>query len=275
MILDGRTLAKDILSGVKERASTRTKTPHIIAIVTSDSPATKSYLSIKEKRAADAGCSLEVVHFPENITTDVLRDAVLSHAVLSADAIIVQLPLPEGIATQTVCDAIPLSKDADVLSSAARAVFEHAQDPLLPPVVSAVRAILEQGKVTIAGKNAAVIGAGFLVGAPVATWLTKQGANVVVVTKESGDLSEALKDADIIISGAGSPNLITPSMIKEGTVLIDAGTSESGGAIVGDADPACADKCALFTPVPGGVGPVAVALLFENVLTLVDRTTNT
>jgi methylenetetrahydrofolate dehydrogenase (NADP+)/methenyltetrahydrofolate cyclohydrolase len=93
------------------------------------------------------------------------------------------------------------------------------------------------------------------------------------VTLESGDLSASLRGADLIVSGAGSPHLVKPDMLKEGVVLIDAGTSESGGAIVGDADPACADKCSLFTPVPGGVGPLAVACLFDNVVTLAERTT--
>ena len=93
------------------------------------------------------------------------------------------------------------------------------------------------------------------------------GAEVSVVTKESGDLS-LLTDADIVISGAGVPGLIRPEHLKEGVVLIDAGTSESGGAIVGDADPACAEVASVFTPVPGGVGPVAVACLFRNVAAL-------
>jgi methylenetetrahydrofolate dehydrogenase (NADP+)/methenyltetrahydrofolate cyclohydrolase len=94
------------------------------------------------------------------------------------------------------------------------------------------------------------------------------------VTSKSDDLSALLGAADIIVSGAGSPHLITPDLLKEGVVLIDAGTSESGGVIAGDADPSCASKCSLFTPVPGGVGPLAVACLFENAVTLVERTTN-
>ena len=84
----------------------------------------------------------------------------------------------------------------------------------------------------------------------------------------------ALAQADIIVAGAGVPHFIKPEMLKEGVVLIDAGTSESGGTIVGDADPSCANKCSLFTPVPGGVGPLAVAKLFENAVTLAERTMN-
>ena len=103
---------------------------------------------------------------------------------------------------------------------------------------------------------------------PAALILRRRGGNVTTVTLEEGSLEE-LRDADIIVSGAGSPGLIKPGMIKEGAVLIDAGTSESGGKVVGDASPECANKCALFTPVPGGIGPIAVAMIFKNLSALV------
>jgi methylenetetrahydrofolate dehydrogenase (NADP+) / methenyltetrahydrofolate cyclohydrolase len=139
--------------------------------------------------------------------------------------------------------------------------------------VGAVQKILAYGNVVVAGKRAVVVGAGFLVGEPVAIWLAQQGAEVEVFTVESKpeDLVAALGTADIVVSGAGSPHLIKQGMLKDGVVLIDAGTSESSGQIVGDADPACAAKCSLFTPVPGGIGPVAVACLFENTVTLAER----
>lgn len=268
MNIDGRSIAAGILVRTKERAEELARRPLVVAFVGTETPATKSYLKIKAARAADAGCDFEVR--PYAVSTDGLSFGSLA---AEADAVIVQLPLPEGTDTKVVCDTIPLEKDADVLSSAARARFEQDEtEALLPPVVGAVKKILEIGGVTVAGKLAVVVGKGFLVGAPVATWLTHQGAEVTVVTRETADLFEALSGADIVVSGAGVPNLITPDVLKQGVVLIDAGTSESGGAIVGDADPACAAKCALFTPVPGGIGPVAVACLFENAVTLAERT---
>jgi methylenetetrahydrofolate dehydrogenase (NADP+)/methenyltetrahydrofolate cyclohydrolase len=172
--------------------------------------------------------------------------------------------------TKAILDSIPVEKDADVLSSVARTT-----GALLPPVVSAVKKILEFGKVEVKGKKTVVVGSGFLVGAPVAAWLIQQGAEVKVVNRSTGNLSELLHDADIIVSGAGSPHFIKPDMLKQGVVLIDAGTSESDGTITGDADLACAEKCSVFTPVPGGVGPLAVACLFENVVTLAERAMNT
>ncbi len=258
MIVDGRALASSILARAKARAERLPHPPRVVAIVAGETPATLSYLKIKGARAIDAGCMFETR--PLGASTD------------DADAVIVQLPLPVGVNQREACDTIPPEKDADVLSSGARAVFERGDaDALLPPVVGAMREILIQNKINLKGKKAIVIGDGWLVGSPCAKWLAGQGAEVSVLTSASGNLAAVLRTADIIVAGAGSPHLITPEMIKEGVVIIDAGTSESNGALSGDADPACATKCSLFTPVPGGVGPISVACLFENAVTLAER----
>ena len=153
--------------------------------------------------------------------------------------------------SKEICDSVPVEKDADVLSSAAREKFERGNaDALLPPVVGAVREIFVQNRINPKGKRAVVIGRGFLVGAPAATWLTQQGAEVEIATSKTEDLSAVLRTADIIVSGAGSPHLIKPDMLKDGVVLIDAGTSESNGTLAGDADPACADKVFSSPPFP-------------------------
>jgi len=292
MIIDGKTLAKDILARAKARAEVLPRAPRVLAIVANETPATRSYLAIKGRFAAEAGCAFEIQKFPENVTTAELRSTVVS---ATADVIIVQLPLPSHINPREVCDAIPLQKDADVLSVSAREKFEHEKclkdtgclstgcvsfkeksvdtvcPHILPPVVAAIREVFAFGKVEPKGKKAVVIGEGWLVGKPSALWLAKQGAKVEVVTEKSGDFAAALRAADVIISGAGHPHLIKPDMIHQGGALIDAGTSESGGALAGDADPSCAAKCFLFTPVPGGVGPIAVACLFENAITLAEH----
>ena len=268
MIIDGRALAEGVLARAKTRAAALNKAPRILAIVANETLATKSYLSIKGKRAADAGCVFEVKQFLETISAEELQSAITKS---TADAIIVQLQLPYGIDAKAVCDAIPVEKDADVLSDIARQKFARGDtDALLPPVVGALAEIFHTHHIALKEKKAVVIGRGFLVGAPAAMWLAQQGAQVTVVNRSTNDFVETLRDADIIVSGAGSPHFIKPEMLKKGVVLFDAGTSESGGALAGDADPACADKCSLFTPVPGGVGPLAVACLFENVVTLVE-----
>ncbi len=264
MIIDGRTIAKQILVRTKARTEKLGRRPNVLVYVSpEETSATRSYLKIKAQSAEDAGCDFEET-----------RSLTFSN---QADAIIVQLPLPSDISTENALNSIPVQQDADVLSKASRAKFENGDtDTLLPPVVGAVREILMQGSVDVKGKKAVVIGNGWLVGNPCAIWLKQQGADVEVVTIEStlGDFAAVLRVADIIVSGAGSPRLIKPDMIKEGVVLIDAGTSESGGFVVGDADSACAEKCSIFTPVPGGVGPIAVAILFENVVTLAEKAMN-
>lgn len=265
VIIDGKHIAADMILQTRARAERLGTPPHIIAMVPQETPATRSYLKIKEARARDAGCTFATRAFSGSVDE---VHAASEHA----DAIVIQLPVRDDMDMKSICDAIPLLKDADVLSTAARDAFMRSEEgALLPPVVGAVKAVLEQGGVDPRGRTAVVVGQGFLVGAPVATWLAQQGAEVVVVTEEQGDLAGVLSRADIIVLGAGSPGLVTPELIPEGVVLIDAGTSELGGKIVGDADPRCAAKCSLFTPVPGGIGPIAVACLFQNVLALAQK----
>lgn len=269
MIIDGRKMAAEVLAHTRARVSRAGRgVPRILVVAANETPATKSYLAIKQKRAADAGCVLDILPFGPNSTTEELRTAILTS---DADAIVVQLPLGERMDARIICDAIPIEKDADVLSTAARMKFEADEyDALVPPVAGALAEILSANHVDPAGKRAVVIGRGSLVGKPCATWLSHQGTDVSHISFRAGDFS-ALKDADIIVSGAGSPHFIKPDMLKQGVVLIDAGTSESNGTLAGDADPACADKCSLFTPIPGGVGPLAVACLFSNVVVLAER----
>lgn len=268
MIIDGRTIASEILASVNAEVSSFGRELVVRAVVTEPTSATESYLRIKSERAADAGMRLDVVRVPDGSSTEDLIAAVTAPG---ADSIIVQLPLPHRIDSFRVLGAIPPELDADVLSSETYARFAEVRPgALLPPVVGAVAEILRRGGVGVAGKRAVVVGSGRLVGQPVSLWLAAHGASVTTITRESGDLS-MLVEADIVITGAGSPGLVKPEHLRDGVVLIDAGTSESGGAIVGDADPACAEKASLFTPVPGGVGPVAVAYLFKNVAQLAKR----
>lgn len=264
MIIDGRAIARDIL---KETAKNG-RSLVVRAITIAPNAATDSYLRIKTARAKDAGMSLELVRMENNATEESVIHAI---AMPGADAIIVQLPLPFGMNESAVLDAIPVDKDADVLSRTAYERFLRDEPgALVPPVVGAVAEILERASVTVGGKSAVVIGNGKLVGAPVQAWLAREGAEVSVLTREGFDEKKgSLKEADIVVSGAGSPHLITPDLLAPGAVLIDAGTSESNGAVVGDFDPACADVASVFTPVPGGVGPVTVACLFRNVAELI------
>ncbi|HVV39424.1 MAG TPA: bifunctional 5,10-methylenetetrahydrofolate dehydrogenase/5,10-methenyltetrahydrofolate cyclohydrolase [Candidatus Paceibacterota bacterium] len=237
MILDGKKIAEDILAEIGD--ALRGKKLGIV--VGSQDPATESFVRIKTRIASRLG--VEVVH------------GELSELVQSCDGIIVQLPIEnaEGLLAR-----LPGDKDVDAMGPAPR---------VRPPVAGAVAEILMRHRVDVSGKKAVVVGAGRLVGQPCAALLRELGAGVSIVTSKKGSLDE-LKTADIVVLGAGEPGLIKPEMLKEGVTLIDAGTSEAGGKLAGDADPVCAEVASIFTPVPGGIGPIAVAMIFKNLLEL-------
>ncbi len=260
MIIDGRTISAELLEDIRVSTSGACV---VRAITVSPTPATVSYLKIKQKAAAAAGMQLEVRELSPEASNDEVIAAILEKG---ADAVIVQLPLPSHLDEALILESIPVDKDADVLSKAAR-----SQGLLVPPVAGAVDEILSRADVHPEGKRVVVIGKGRLVGAPVAERLAKRGAHVNSYDKDTF-VPSVLKDAEIIIAGAGIPHLITPEMLTQGVVLIDAATSEQvtehGSALVGDIDPACEPISRVYTPVPGGVGPVTVACLFRNVAQL-------
>lgn len=259
MIVDGKAIADEILNQTRREAERLSRTPSFAAVTVAPTPSTESYLKIKRRLAERAGIAMEVVA-PDAQTTEEL---IATIAADTHDALIVQLPLPEHLDMQAVLAAIPPEKDADVLSPATRAA-----GTLMHPIAAAIADIFHRNGVDPSGKRAVVVGSGWLVGQPVSAWLKAAGADVTVVTRESGDITDICRAADIIVSGAGSPGLITAQMVADGAVVIDVGTSELAGGIAGDVAPAVADLASVFTPVPGGVGPVAVACLMQNVVEL-------
>jgi methylenetetrahydrofolate dehydrogenase (NADP+)/methenyltetrahydrofolate cyclohydrolase len=204
------------------------------------------------------------VDLPESAREeDIIR--ALKEVSEKTDAVIPQLPFPAGINTDAVLSSVAKETDVDALNPS---VAEEDR-PVHAPVALAAVEILERSNVGIKGARTVVIGAGRLVGKPSAWLLKSLGAEVSIFSLEEGSIDD-LKDADIIVSGAGSPGMVKPEHIKRGVALIDAGTSELNKKITGDADPACAEKASVFTPVPGGVGPVAVAMIFRNLLQLIE-----
>ena len=237
MIIDGKKIAEEIIAGLGE--SLRGKCLGLVAH--SDDAATESFIKIKSRIAQRLG-------------VDVVRGE-LPELIQSCDGIIVQLPHKDA---EALLVALPPEKDVDAVG----------QNPLVqPPVVEAISEIFVRSNVAARGKKAVIVGQGRLVGAPATQWLRALGAHVSVITSEGGSLEE-LHDADIVVLGVGQPGLVRPEMLKEGVVLIDAGTSEASGKLMGDADPACANVASVFTPVPGGIGPIAGAMIFKNLFTL-------
>lgn len=268
MRIDGRMLAEAVLEQARSVLTTHTLT--LEAIVIAPTPATRSYLALKERAVTSVGGTLVVTDLAPDVTEE---EGIASMVASSADALIVQLPVPPALRTDALLNAVPRAKDADVLSREARDAFMRGEEgALLPPVVGAVAEILLHAAVPIPGARVVVVGEGRLVGEPVAAWLTQQGG-VVTSMNENTFSEDQLRDADIIVSGAGVPNLIHSHMLKHGVVLIDAGTSTAAGKITGDSHPDCAERASVYSPVPGGVGPIAVAFLVRNAAILVRART--
>ena len=189
------------------------------------------------------------------------------------NGVIVQLPIPPHLDTERVLDSISQNKDPDVLSQTAKNMFFRGLSPIVPPVVAAIIEVAKREDISFKNKKILVIGKGRLVGEPVALWLRSLGIVPMIIDEftDENKKSETIMAADIIISGASKSGIITPDKIKHGVVIFDAGTSDVGGSLRGDALPSCVKKASLLTPVPGGLGPIVVAKLFENLLILAKK----
>ncbi len=239
MIIDGKKIAEEILQGLKGSYT-------LGVVMDTNNAASQSFVKIKERTALRVGVTIKRFA-PEDFD-----------AALLCDGVIVQLPIPDA---DTLLAKLPPEKDVDALGPRPR---------VLSPVAEAIGEVFRRANISVRGKQAVVVGAGRLVGTPAKALLEDAGAQVSVVTETMGSLT-ALKDADIVVLGTGNPGIVQPEMLKEGVVLIDAGTSEQGGKIAGDADPRCANVASVFTPVPGGIGPIAVAMIFKNLFTLASK----
>lgn len=263
-ILQGEEIAKRTLEDLKGKvASRRLK---LVVVQVGKNAVSETYIHKKEEAARELGIDFEVHKLSQEISQVELKSRVEAIGKDNAvSGMIIQLPLPKHLNQQEILDAIPLEKDVDVLSSESFGLFAVGRSRILPPTVGAVLLLLQEYGITIKGKNVAIVGAGRLVGLPLAIWGMREGGTIFVANEYTQDLSLCTKKADILISGVGKPRLIKSDMVKKGAVVIDAGTSVEGGKTKGDVDfPRVAKKAGFITPVPGGVGPLTVACLLKN-----------
>lgn len=265
MFVNGKEIAEDIYNELAPKFKALARPAKLGIVVVGNNPVIASFVRIKERSAARLGVPMMRIDLPETASENDIVDA-LKNLSATTDAVIPQLPFPKGIDTNRVLASVRNENDVDALNPNVK----EEERIVHAPVALAVIEILRRSNVEIRGSRTIVVGEGRLVGKPAAWLLKSLGANVSVFSLEQGSI-EDLKDADIVVSGAGNPGFIKPEHIKEGAALIDAGTSELNKKIAGDIDPACAAKASVFTPVPGGVGPVAVAMIFRNLLTLLER----
>ncbi|TSC78104.1 MAG: methylenetetrahydrofolate dehydrogenase (NADP+) / methenyltetrahydrofolate cyclohydrolase [Parcubacteria group bacterium Gr01-1014_33] len=279
IILDGKALSQKILSGLAEEIKKFPRKLRLAVVVVGEDPVVRKFIEQKKKTGESIGIDVRVYPFKEAITTNELRKRIaeIVHEKKNT-GVIIQLPLPPQINKQYILNSVVPEKDVDMLSGRALGSFivgKHPTgrasgfSPIMPPVAGAVKALFEEYAIPYTEKNIVILGAGNLVGRPIALWMLQQGATVSVITENSPNPQSLILQADIIISGIGKPHSVTGDMVKEGAVVIDAGTSESEGKLVGDIDfDSVSQKASHITPVPGGVGPLTVAMLFKNLLTL-------
>ncbi|MFA6416504.1 MAG: bifunctional 5,10-methylenetetrahydrofolate dehydrogenase/5,10-methenyltetrahydrofolate cyclohydrolase [Candidatus Paceibacterota bacterium] len=264
MIIDGKKIAGEIKEQLVEQFSGRSTV--LAVVLVGEDPASIKFVEYKKKFGEAVGVEMRVLEFEADITEEDLAEEVEKLANDDKiDGMIIQLPLPKNISTDKILNLVPANKDVDALT---------ADASVDSPVVEAVMEILDRGGIDLNGKKIVVVGRGQLVGRPIAVRLAQEGYDVEVASTATGDLKKLTLSADVIISGVGKPGLITPDMVKDGVVLVDAGTSDlpaqagQASKLAGDIDPTCADKASLYTPVPGGVGPLVVAMLFKNLAKL-------
>lgn len=281
MLIDGKLIAKQIQQEIKQvLQGIKTRKPCLAVILVGDHPASTIYVERKAKACEEVGIKSIIKRLPANTTEKTLLDEIEKlnndHAV---DGILVQLPLPPHVNPMNVIEHISPDKDVDGLHPINLGkLFSGNQDSFAPCTPLGVKVMLERSNIEVAGKHALVIGRSNLVGKPMAAILMQSGpggnATVTVAHSRTVNLKEISRMADIIIAAIGQPKFVTADMVKPGAVVIDVGinkiedkSKEAGYALVGDVDfDAVKDKCAYITPVPGGVGPMTIAMLLSNTL---------
>jgi methylenetetrahydrofolate dehydrogenase (NADP+)/methenyltetrahydrofolate cyclohydrolase len=269
-IIDGRKIRTEILKKVKAEVAMLPLQPVFCDVLVGTDPASVQYVGMKAKTATSVGIKFHSADFPATITTEELvKEIEKLNKIPNMCGIIIQLPLPPSIDKRAVLDAIEPKLDVDFLGSEASNLFYSggaARGGGFPTALACM-VILDILNLDLTNKKIVVLGQGDLVGKPVSALLRFRNLEPVIITSKTENKEALLKNADVIISGIGKGKYITGSMIKEGAVIIDAGTSEMNNAVVGDVDlESVKDVASFVSPVPGGVGPVTVAMLLQNVL---------
>ena len=269
-IIDGKKLRDEILAKVKNEVATLSFQPVFCDVLVGDDGVSAQYVRMKAKTAESIGIKFYNVHLPENISNEELVSEIKKiNNIPNMCGLIIQLPLPAHFEKQKILNAVSPAIDVDCLNIETSNIFYENKGNLGFPTALACVHILDSLNIEMNDKRIVIIGQGILVGKPVTHILENRGLKVDIITRSTEEEAKNIfiKNADIIISATGSGKIIKGDMLKEGVIVVDAGTSESGGGIVGDVDLDGVQGVASFvSPVPGGVGPVTVAMLLNNVL---------
>ena len=269
-IIDGKKLAENLRHKIANEVKEFSRPPGLAVILVGDDSASQVYVRNKTKACVEVGFYSDQIHKSANITQEELLSEVRRlNDNKTIDGILVQLPLPPHIDTEVIIEAIIPEKDVDGFSSENVGKLMQNKPFLSPCTPKGVMAMLASLNYELRGKDCVIIGASKIVGRPMSMELLNADATVLVCHKETKGIAEKVRMADVVIAAAGAPNLVKADWIKEGAVVIDVGINRlEDGTLTGDVDfDEVKDKALAISPVPGGVGPMTVAMLIENTLT--------
>ena len=270
MILDGKKIAEEIKKELREEISAlrhKNMNPNLAMILVGQDSASQVYVKNKEKACHELGIASQVFALEENTGEKELLDLISR---LNKDekthGILVQLPLPKHIDTGKIILAINPSKDVDCFHPENVGKMFFGEPKFFPCTPAGIKELFKRYEISVKGKDCVIIGKSNIVGKPLAVMLLNQDATVMVCHEKTKNLKEKTLTADIIITAVGKAGLITADMVKSGAVVVDVGMNkDKGGKLVGDVDfEAVSKKSSFITPVPGGVGPMTVAMLMKN-----------
>lgn len=267
MLLDGKKIRDQLIIKYKEKITSENLKIKLAIIEVGNNDASKIYIKNKVKYCEEVGIETDVYNLDENISEDELIDLIFE---LNADkevtGIILQSPIPDHLNFDKCSNLIISSKDVDGFTRDNVYNLYLKRKGILPCTVKGIIALLDYYNVPIEGAHAVIVGRGNIVGKPLFLALENRNATVTLCHSKTVNLDRFTKDADILVAAAGVPNLIKADMVKNGAVLIDVGVSRIDGKIVGDIDKSCLSEYVKFTPNPGGVGPMTVAMIIDNLI---------
>jgi methylenetetrahydrofolate dehydrogenase (NADP+) / methenyltetrahydrofolate cyclohydrolase len=270
VIIDGKEIAKKLRSSIAKQVTKLDRKPGLAVILVGDDPASAVYVRNKDNACKEVGFYSEKINKSADITqTELLSEVERLNNDDKVDGILVQLPLPSHLDANQVIEAINPNKDVDGFHSENIGKLMQNKPHLRPCTPKGVMTMLATTGIDLVGKNCVVVGASNIVGRPMAMELLNARATVTICNSKTQDLSNKIKQADVVVAAVGKPKMIKGDWIKDGAIVIDVGINRlDDGSLSGDVDfDSAQDKAAWITPVPGGVGPMTIATLLENTLT--------
>ena len=271
-IIDGKMLAKEIRENLKKEAEnlkSKGIIPHLAVIMVGDNDASKVYVRNKSKACEEVGIKFKEYLLPSDTKQNELLDLIKKlNNDNSVNGILLQSPIPKPLNIQEAFNTIAPEKDVDGFNPYNVGNLCIGQDGFIPCTPFGIMKMFEKYNIDIEGKKVAIIGRSNIVGKPMAQCMLAKNATVTICHSRTKELKQEVKDADIIIVAAGKRNIVTEDMVKEGSVVIDVGMNRNEkGKLCGDVDfEKIKEKASYITPVPGGVGPMTIAMLMANVI---------